>query len=116
MVRIVNFCHSNLNQQNTIDEQLSEDITNQLIIGTSPIIILAAINLSRKLIKLFTLQYSDPSTQLWVRHGTGVTVNNSGFALPENRLYENTSQASRALSLVTNVGIALVRFTVVNKL
>ena len=116
MIRIVNCCYTNLNQRNSADEQLSEDITNQIIVGTSPIIVLAAINLSRKLIKLFTMQYSEQLTRLWVCHGTGVNVNNSSLALPENRLYTNTLQASRPLSLVTNVGTALVRFTVVNKL
>jgi len=117
MVKIVNWCggYSNLNQRNT-EEQLGEDITTQLTVGTSSIILLSTINLSRKLIKLFTVEYSEPLTQLWVRHGTGVSVNNSGFALPENRLYENSLQASRPLSLVTNIGTALIKFTVVNKL
>lgn len=116
MTRIVNCCYANLNQHNALDEPLSEDITNQINVGTSPILLLSAINLNRKIIKLFTVQYFDPLTQLWVRHGASVSVNNAGFALPEKHLYINTSQASRPLSLVCNTGTALVRFTVVNKL
>jgi hypothetical protein len=114
-MKIVNYCYPNLNQ-NAIEEQLGEDITTELTIGTSPIILLSIINTNRRLIKLFTIQYSNPSTKLWVRHGVGVSASNSSFALPENRLYENSSQASRPLSVVTSLGTALLRFTVVNKL
>lgn len=116
MVRIVNCCYTNLNQRNSVDEQLSEDITNEITIDTSPVLLLSTINLTRRIIKIFTVQYSDRLTQLWVRHGTSVSVNNVGFALPEKHLYINNSQASRPLSLVCNTGTALVRFTVVNKL
>ena len=116
MVRVVNCCYTNLNHRNSVDEQLSEDITNEISINTSPILLLSTINLTRRIIKIFTVQYSDPLTQLWVRHGTNVSVNNAGFALPEKRLYINSSQASRPLSMVCNMGTALVRFTVVNEL
>jgi len=116
MVKIINYCYTNLNQRFNANESLSEDITNEITIGTSPILLLSTINLARKIIKIFTVEYSNPLTKLWVRHGTNVSINNSGFALPANRFYINTSQASRPLSLVCNTGTALVRFTVVNKL
>jgi len=116
MVRIVNCCYTNLKQQNSANEQLSEDITNEITVGTSPLLLLSAIDLTRRIIKIFTIQYSNSLTQLWVRHGTTVTVNNSGVALPEKRLYVDSSQASRPLSVICNTGTALIRFTVVNKL
>jgi len=116
MIRIVNCCYTNLNQRNSADEQLSEDITNEITVGTSPLLLLSAIDLTRRIIKIFTIQYSNSLTQLWVRHGTTVTVNNSGVALPEKRLYVDSSQASRPLSVICNTGTALIRFTVVNKL
>ncbi len=114
MIRIINCCYPNLNQHN--NELLSEDITNQITVGTSPLILLSAINLNRIIIKIFTIKYSNPLTQLWVRHGTSVTVNNSSFALPEKKLYVDSSQASRPLSIVCNTGTALISFTIVNKL
>lgn len=116
MVRIVNHCYTNLNQKSVVDEVLGEDITTEITLGTSPIVLLASVNLSRKVIKLFTFEYSDKSAQLWVRHGTGVNISNAAFALPDNKLYVNTSQASRPLSVLLSAGIGLLKLTVVNKL
>ena len=116
MVRIVNCCYPNLNQKSVIDELLGEDITTEITVEISPIILLASANLNRKIIKLFTLQYSDKLARLWVRHGTSVSASNAAFAIPENKLYVNSSQASRPLSVAMSEGTALIRLTVVNKL
>lgn len=116
MVRIINCCYANLSQKNTANELLGEDITNEILIGTSPIILLASANLDRKIIKLFTFQYSNKSAQLWVCHGSSIGASNAAFALPENNLYINTSQASRPLSVMMSEGTALIKLTVVNKL
>jgi len=114
MVRIVNCCYSNL-KQNIANTILGEDITTEIIVGTSPIILLASVNLNRKIVKLFSVQYSNKLAQLWVRHGINININNAAFAMPENYLYINTSQASQPLSIVMSAGTALVKFTVVNK-
>jgi len=118
-MKIFNCCYPNLNQnsnQNTsASEHLGEDITNELLIDELPLVLLSTINFNRKLIKIYTQQYSDPSNQLWVRHHSNI---NNGFAfpLPLHRLYVNNSQASQPLSLVCSSGTALIKFTVVNKI
>lgn len=116
MTRIVNCCYANLNCRGTIDEALGEDITNEIIIGILPVLLLTATSLNRKIIKLYTAEYSNRLTKLWVRHGTNVTQDNGAFALPSNYLYVNTSQASQPLSVVCGEGSAIIRVTVVNKL
>lgn len=116
MVKIANCCYTNLNQRNTADEPLGEDITNEILVGTSPVNILSSINLNRRIIKIYTAEYSDKLAQVWVRHGTNVSAINSAFALPLKYLYVNTNQASRPLSVVCSTGTALLRLTVVNKL
>jgi hypothetical protein len=115
MSRIINCCYPDLNKRSSIDEPLGNDITTEITVGISPLILLSVANLNRKIIKIFTVNYSDILTRLWVQHGTNVSVNNFGFALPKNHLYFDNLQASRPLSLVTNVGTALIKFTVVNK-
>lgn len=116
MVKIVNSCYTNLNQENAGNDVLAEDITNEILVGISPVILLANINVNRKIVKLFTLGYSDKSARLWVRHGTNVSTQNAAFFMPENNLYVNDSQSSRPLSVVMSAGTALLRLTVVNKL
>lgn len=117
MIKIVNCCYTNLNQRNTnSDEPIGEDITNEITIGTSPINILSAVNLNRKVIKLYTVEFSDMLAQVWLRHGINVNASNFAFALPSKYLYVNSSQASRPLSVVCSAGTALLKFTVVNKL
>lgn len=116
MVKIINYCYTNLNQKSIANEPLGEDITSELIVGTSPIILLNSINLDRKIIKLFTAQHSNKLAQLWVRHGMTVSQTNAAFAIPENNLYINSSQASQPLSVVMSTGTAVIKLTVVNKL
>lgn len=116
MVKIVNYCHTNLNQKSAVNEPLGEDITSEIIVGTSPIILLNNVSLDRKIVKLFTTQYSSKLAKLWVRHGTSVSQSNAAFAMPENNLYVNSSQASRSLSVVMSAGTAVIKLTVVNKL
>ena len=116
MVKIVNCCYTNLNQQNIADVILGEDITTEITVGTSPIILLASVNVNRKIVKLFSTQYSKKLAQLWVRHGTNINVNNAAFVIPERYLYINNSQASRPLSVVMSEGTGEFRLTVVNKL
>lgn len=115
MVRIVNCCCNNLNHKTIIDEVLGEDITNEITINTSPTTLLTAVNLNRKIIRLYTVEFSNPTALIWVRHGTNISFNNASFPLPVKRLYENTSQASRPLSVICSQGTALIKLTVVNK-
>jgi len=116
MIKIVNCCCENLNQKSLLNsnEPLGEDITNEILIGTSPTILLSAINTNRKIIKIYTQQYSDELTQLWVLHGTNININNFAFALPVNSLYVDTSQASQPLSVMSSIGFATIKLTVVN--
>lgn len=117
MVRIVNCCYTNLNQKNAIvDEALGDDITNEITVGDSPITLLSSANTNRRIVKIYTSEYSNPLAVLWVRHGTGVSQSNFTLAIPNNHLYVNTSQASRPLSIMCSEGTALIKFTVVNKL
>ncbi|MEG4251071.1 hypothetical protein [Microcoleus sp. Pol10D4] len=116
MVRIINCCYTNLNQKNnTIDEALGDDITSEIIIGDTPVTLLSSANINRKIIKIYTSEYSNPLAVLWVRHGTGISQSNFTLAIPNNHLYVNTSQASRPLSVMCSEGTALIKFTVVNK-
>jgi len=115
MTSIFNCCYPNLNQRAIADEQLGEDITNELTIGTSPINLLMTINNQRRLIKLYTIEYSNPSAKLWVKHGLANDINSFAFALPAgNHLYINTSQASQPLSVFCSSGTAKVKLTIVN--
>ena len=116
MVRIVNCCYLNLNHKNAANELLGDDITNEITIGTSPTILLSTANANRRIVKIYSLQYSNPLALVWVRHGSGANASNSSFALPMRRLYENSLQASRPLSVVCSEGTALLLLTVVNKL
>ena len=117
MVRIVNCCYTNLNQKNNaVDETLGEDITNEIIIGVSPVTLLSVVNPNRRIIKLYTSEYSNPLAVLWVRHGTGINQNNFTLAIPNNHFYVNKSQALQPLSAMCSEGTALIKFTVVNKL
>jgi len=116
MVRIVNHCYSNLNYKNIAEEILGDDITSEITIGTLPINLLSAVNQNRKVVKLYTIEFSNPLAVLWIRHGTNISINNASFALPVCRLYENTSQASRPLTAICSEGSALVKLTVVNKI
>lgn len=116
MVRIVNWCYSNLNYKPVVEEILGDDITNQVTIDTSPVNLLSSVNLNRKLIKIYVVALSDLLAQIWIRHGTNPSVESNAFPLPLNKLYENTSQASRPLSVACSSGTALLRLTVVNKL
>jgi hypothetical protein len=116
MVRIVNHCYSNLNYKNVVEEPLGDDITNEIVIGTSPVTLLSTVSLNRKIIKLYTVEGSSPSAIIWIRHGTNISVNNASFGLPMRRLYENTSQATRPFSVICSEGTALVKLTVVNKI
>ena len=116
-MKIFNCCNSNLRQ--TIDDSnilLSDDITNEILVGTTPTILLAAINLNRKIVKIFTEQHSDISTRLLVKHSANININNFALALPENYAYINSNQASSPLCVATNTGTTLIKFTVVNKL
>lgn len=115
MVRIVNHCYTNLNYKSAVDEMVGDDITNEIMVGTSPTNLLSAVNLNRKLIKLYAVEYSNPLALLWIRHGTNASLNNSSFPLLMRHLYENVSQASRPLSVICSEGTALLRLTVVNK-
>ncbi len=115
MVRIVNHYDTNLNYKNFVSESLGDDITNEITIGTSPTTLLSTVNLNRKNIKIYSIEYSNPLALVWVRHGTGASISNSSFPLPMRHLYENTSQAARPLSVVCTNGTALLRLTVVNK-
>ncbi len=116
MVRITDHCCSNnLNYKNVLEDVLGDDITNEIIINTSPTTLLATVSLSRKLIKLYVVNCSNPLAVVWVRHGTGATATNVSFPLPMKHLYENTSQANRPLSVVCSEGTALLRLTVANK-
>lgn len=116
MVKIVNCCYTNLNQKSFANEALGEDVVNEIIVGTSPIILLSTINLNRKIVKLYTAEYSSELTQLWVRHGININISNSAFALPVKHLYVNSSQASQPLSVVCSAGTARLKLTVVNKI
>jgi len=116
MVRIVNHCYSNLNYKNVVDEMLGEDVTNEIIIGTSSTNLLSAVNLNRKLVRLYVVEFSNPLALLWIRHGTNASLSNSSFALFVRDFYENTSQASRPLSVICSEGTATIKLTVVNKL
>ena len=114
MVRIVNYCYSNLNYRS--DEILGDDITNEITVGTSSLNLLSTVNLNRKLIRLYAVEFSNSLAALWIRHGTNATLINSSFALFVRDFYENTSQASRPLSVICSEGTAVIKFTVVNKL
>lgn len=116
MVRIVNCCYLNLNQKNAANELLGDDITNEITIGTSPTTLLSTASSNRRIVKIYSMQYSNPLALLWVRHGSNASASNSSFALPMWHLYENLLQASRPLSVACSEGTALLRLTVVNKL
>jgi hypothetical protein len=116
MVRIVNHCYTNLNQNNVVDEALGDDITSEIIIGNTPVTLLSNGNSNRKIIKIYTSGHSNPLTVLWVRHGIDINQSNFTLAIPSNHLYVNTSQASRPLSVMCSEGTALIKFTVVNKI
>ena len=113
MTRIVNHCFSNLNYKK--EEILGDDITNEITISTSPVLLFATTNLNRKLIKIYFIQSSNPSALVWIHHGISSSLSNFAFALPVKRLYETTVQAHRPLSVVSSQGTALLRLTVVNK-
>jgi hypothetical protein len=119
MVKIVNCCHCNLNQSfnqnNFANDLLGEDITNELSISTTPLNIFSAISTNRKIIKIYTINYSDKSTELWLRHGTDININNFTLSLPVHHLYINSSQAAQPLSLVCSFGTAAIKLTTVNK-
>lgn len=115
MVRITDYCCNNLNYKSALEDVLGDDITNEIVINILPTTLLATVNLSRKLVKLYVLSCSNPLTLVWVRHGTGVTGANASFPLPVKHLYENTSQATRPLTVTCSEGTALLRLTVANK-
>lgn len=94
---------------------LGEDITIQVVITTSPTLILPA-NSNRRLLKIYVLTLSVQATELWLRHGTTISLANSGFQLPLRHLFVNTSQASQALSGICTTGTATIRVTTANKL
>ena len=114
MVQIICCCNENLNRNS--NKPLSDEITNELLIGTSPIILLSTINLKRKIIKLYIVQSSHPSNKIWVQHGKSININNFAFPLLLQKLYVNELQAHQPLSVVSNEGTALLKFTVVNEL
>lgn len=116
MVRIVNHCYSNLNYKSVADEILGDDITNEITVGTSSVNLLSTVSLNRKLVRVYVAGFSNPLALLWIRHGTNATLINSSFALFVRDFYENTSQASRPLSVICSEGTALIRLTVVNKI
>ena len=116
MVRIVNHCYSNLNYRSVADEILGDDITNEITVGTSSLNLLSTVNLNRKLIRLYAVEFSNSLAVLWIRHGTNATLINSSFALFVRDFYENTFQASRPLSVLCSEGTARIKLTVVNKL
>ncbi|MEG4329121.1 hypothetical protein Q5688_27910 [Microcoleus sp. herbarium5] len=117
MVRIINCCYTNLNQKNnTIDEALGDDITSEITVGDSPVTLLSSANVNRKIIKIYTSEFSHPLAFLRMRHGIDISRSNFTLAMPNNYLYINTSQASRPLSVMCSEGTALIKFTVVNKL
>lgn len=114
MARIVSFCCNNLNHKGFIDEASGDDITTEITIGAAPVALLSAVDPNRKIIRIYSIQYSNPLALVWIRHGD--SGSNFSFPLPLRHLYENTSQATRSLSAFCTDGTALLRFTVVNKL
>jgi hypothetical protein len=114
-MRIINCCHPNLNQNSSnANKNLSDDITTEIVVETSPIIILSA-NPNRKIIKIYTVGFSTSQTQLWLRYGNNITANNSSFPLLVRHLLIETYQANKTLSAICVGGTATLRVTVVNK-
>jgi hypothetical protein len=116
MVRIINYCCCDDLHRKTENELLTlgNDITNEITITTNPTILLSTINLNRKLIKIYTANCSNPLGVMWIQHGIDANLNSFGFALPVQKLYENSVQANQPLSVYCSSGIATIRFTVVN--
>jgi len=114
MVRIINCCYSNLNYKSD-NETLGEDITTQITVTSSPILILPA-NSNRRILKIYVLNLSNQLAELWLRHGTNISVLNSTFQVPLKYLFTNTTQAAQALSGICTTGAATIRVTTVNKL
>jgi len=113
MVQISNCCN-NLNGKK-FDEMLGEDTITQVVVTTSPTLILPA-DSNRGILKIYVLSFSVQTTELWLRHGTTISIANSGFQIPLRHLFVNTSQASQALRGICTVGTATIRITTANKL
>lgn len=118
MARISDCCN-NLNPaalSDSIIELIGDDNTSTITINSLGAIIAVADD-NRRLVKIFVTSVSDKNTEVWLRYGAGITMENAAHPIPEKHLLIIDSMQARGnISLITSSGTAQLRVSLANKL
>ncbi len=118
MARISDCCN-NLNPAaptDSIIELIGDDNTSTVTIDSLGAIIAVADD-NRRLVKIFVVSTSDKNTEIWLRYGEGVTIENAAHPIPEKHLLiVDSMQARRNISAITSSGTAQLKVSLADKL
>ncbi len=118
MARISDCCN-NLNPAAPTDstiELIGDDDTSTITIDSLGAIIAVA-DANRRLVKIFVISISDKNTEIWLRYGAGITMENAAHPVPEKHLLIIDSMQARGnVSLITSSGTAQLRVSLSSKI
>lgn len=113
-MRIINCCNNLNYQPGLIAETLGEEVTTEMTVTTSSTLILPA-NLNRRIIKIYTVAFSDKLTRFWLKYSTNANLVGATHPIPLDYLLVEKSQAVKAISGICSIGSALLRVSTVEK-
>ena len=112
-------CCNNLNPAASPDlvaELIGDDATSTITVNSSGVVVAAA-DTNRRLVKIFVTSVSDKNTEIWLRYGDGITMENAAHPIPDKHLLiVDSMQARRNISAITSSGTAQLRVSSANKL
>ena len=114
-MKIVDCCN-NLNPLSaTKSEAITEDVTNDVTVSTTSTLLLPA-NINRRIVKIYVVNFSEKTTELWIRYGTSASlINTTHPLLLKHLLVIDSSQAAKAISAICTVGTASLRVSSAEK-
>jgi hypothetical protein len=102
-------CCNNL--QGLSSARLTDDNFDTVQVNHLPTVLLNQ-DKNRGLIKLYVTSVEPVDTVLWIRYGTGITLQNASHVLPlRHLLIIDTLQAANAISAICSGGIADIRIS-----
>lgn len=114
-MKIVDCCN-NLNPLSTTKlETIAEDIVTNITVSTNSTLLLP-VNANRKIVKIYVVDFSEKTTELWIRYGNNASLLNTTHPLPSKHLLTiDSNQAANTISAICTVGTATLRVSSAEK-